>query len=214
VVRELAKCMEGATPAAFKEMQHLMKFVFDTKKFGLMIKTKLDENDNWHMKMYIDSDWAGEKENQRSVTGYIMFLCGVPIIWKSKLQRTVSLSSIVAAYYALSEAAKEVKFIVQVLLTINNQVKLPVIVHVDNVGAIFMSENVTASSRTKHIDAQYHFVHEYTEDGFTKIVFVKSDDKHADIFTKYVTVQVISMINMYKIVLCRNHKFVRNEFTN
>jgi Reverse transcriptase (RNA-dependent DNA polymerase) len=187
VVRELAKCMDGATPAAFKEMQRLMKFVFDTRNFGLMIKPKLDENDKWHMKMYTDSDWAGDKENRRSVTGYIMFLCGVPIIWKSKLQKTVSLSSTEAEYYALSEAAKEVKFIIQVLLSVNIQVKLPVIVHVDNVGAIFMSENVTATSRTKHIDARYHFIREYIEDGYIKIIFVKTDDNHADIFTKNVT---------------------------
>ena len=30
-VRELSKCMDEATPAAFKEMVRLIKFVFDTK---------------------------------------------------------------------------------------------------------------------------------------------------------------------------------------
>jgi hypothetical protein len=82
-----------------------------------------------------------------------MFLCRVPIIWQSKLQNTVSFSSTEAIYYALTEAANEVKSIVQVLLSMNIQVKLPGIVHVDNFGAIFMSENVTATSRTEHIDA-------------------------------------------------------------
>jgi hypothetical protein len=168
VVQELAKCMDGATPVAFKEMQRLLKFVFDTKKYGLKIEPKFSEKDHCYVILYTDSDWAGDKENRRSVTGFIMFVCGVPIVWKSRLQKMVSLSSTGAEYYALSEAAKEVKFIIKVLVSINIQVKLPVVVHVENVGAIFMSENVTATSRTKHIDARYHFVWEYVEDGFIK----------------------------------------------
>jgi hypothetical protein len=113
VVQEMAKCMDGATPAAFKEMQRLLKFVFDKQSFGLKFKPILDNNDKWYIKLYTNSDCAGDKQNCRSFTGYIMFLCGVPIVWKSKLQKTVSLSSTETEYYAVSEAAKEVKFIVQ-----------------------------------------------------------------------------------------------------
>jgi len=75
---------------------------------------------------------------------------------------------------ALSEAAKEIKFIVQVLLSIGIKVALPVIVHMDNVGAIFMAKNVSMSFRTKHVDVCYHFVREFIEDGFIKIVFVQT----------------------------------------
>jgi hypothetical protein len=55
-------------------------------------------------------------------------------------------------YYALSEAAKEIEFVAQILLTMGIPVRLPISVRVDNVGAIFMSENVSASSRTKQVD--------------------------------------------------------------
>jgi hypothetical protein len=51
------------------------------------------------------------------------------------------------------------------------KVKLRIIVRVDNIGAIFMTENVSASSQTKHVDVKYHFVREYVEDGFIKIIF-------------------------------------------
>jgi hypothetical protein len=60
----------------------------------------------------------------------------------------------------LSEVAKEIKFIVQVWETIGIKVKLPIIVRVDNVGAIFMSEHVSTS---RHIDICYHYVREYVE---------------------------------------------------
>jgi hypothetical protein len=52
-------------------------------------------------------------------------------------------------------------------------VKLPVIVRVDNIGAIFMAENVTTSTRTRHVDVRYHFVREFVEDG-VKMVILKS----------------------------------------
>ena len=91
-----------------------------------------------------------------------------------------------AEFVALSEATKEIKFIVQVLLSIGIEVALPVIVRVDNVGAIFMAENVSTSPRTKHVDICYHFVWEFIEDGFIKIIFVQTGDNKADVFTKNV----------------------------
>ena len=119
-----------------------------------------------------------------------MFLVGVPIFRKSRLQKTVSLSSSEAEYYALSEAAKDLKFIVQILQSLQIKVKMPIIVQVDNVGAIFMAENVSATGRTKHIDARYHFIREFIDDGWIKIVFVKTADNRADMFTKNVTSEV------------------------
>ena len=64
------------------------------------------------------------------------------------------------------------------------------LVHVDNVGAIFMSENLGATQRTKHVDARYHYVREFIEEGFIKIIFVKTDENKSDIFTKNVNQQI------------------------
>ena len=66
------------------------------------------------------------------------------------------------------------------------EVKLPIVVRSDNVGAIFMTENPNSGVRTRHVDTRYHFVREHVEDGFIKIVFVKSEENDADIFTKNV----------------------------
>ena len=38
VVRELSKVMDGATPAAIKEMKRVIKFVLDTRHYGLKIE--------------------------------------------------------------------------------------------------------------------------------------------------------------------------------
>ena len=46
----------------------------------------------------------------------------------------------------------------------NIEVELPIIVHVDNVGAIWLSNNRTSSDRTKQIYIRTSFVKEYQED--------------------------------------------------
>ena len=101
--------------------------------------------------------------------------------------KSVVLSTTEAEYMALSEVVKELKFIVQLLQTMNIEVELPITVYVDNVGAIWLSNNRTTSDRTKHIDIRTSFVKDYQEDGKIIIKFVKSEDNEADIFTKNAT---------------------------
>ena len=87
--------MSGATVAAFKELTRVIKFVIDTSEYGLRVEPIQNTNDQiWDLLVYTDSDhWAGDKDTRHSVTGFIMYLLGVPILWKSKIQRTVALSS-------------------------------------------------------------------------------------------------------------------------
>ena len=153
--QELSKVLNGATKGAYKELIRSIKFVLDTNDYELRIEPKGEIDGKWELRMYTDSDYAGDKSTRISVTGYILFFMGVPIIWKSKSQKSITLSSSEAEYVALSEAAKEIKFVYQLLLSIGIQVKLPIIVRVDNVGAIFMSENTSTSGRMKHIDIRY-----------------------------------------------------------
>jgi Reverse transcriptase (RNA-dependent DNA polymerase)/gag-polypeptide of LTR copia-type len=189
-VRELSKCMDKATEAAYKEMLRVTKFVLDTKDFGLLSPQAIEEDGSWHLTVYSDSDWAGDPENRRSISGYIIFLLGCPLVWKSKQQQSVTLSSSEAEYVALSEAAKEIKFIAQTIESIGIKVKYPITVYVDNVGAIFMSENVTATKQTRHVHTRYRFVHEEVEDGRIIVRFVKTEDNKADPYTKNVKLEV------------------------
>jgi hypothetical protein len=58
----------------------------------------------------------------------------------------------------MSEAVKEVKFIYYLLHDIGIEVKLPIIVKNDNVGAMFMAQNSSSGVRTRHVNTRYHFV--------------------------------------------------------
>ena len=66
--------------------------------------------------------------------------------------KSVVLLTTEAEYMALSEVVKELKSIVQLLQTMNITVELPITVHVDNVGAIWLPNNRNTGDWTKHID--------------------------------------------------------------
>ena len=113
--------------------------------------------------------------------------------------KSVVLSATEAEHMALSEVVKELKFIVQLLQTINITVELPITVHVDNVGAIWLSNNRNTGDRTKHIDIRTAFVKDYQEDRKIIIKFVKSEGNGADIFT-HNTSSIIYQRNQEKLV--------------
>ena len=182
-VRELSKTMDAPPLAHLKEMYKLIRFVLSTKDYGLKFQL-IKSIRKWVLKALSDSDFASDKEKRTSVFGYVIYFCGIPIAWRSKGMKSVVLSTTEAEYMALSEVVKELKFIVQLLQTMNITVKLPITVHVDNVGAIWLSNNRTTGDREKHIDIRTSFVKEYQEDGKIIIKFVKSEDNEADIFTK------------------------------
>jgi len=82
----------------------------------------------------------------------------VPVCWRSRGQKSVTLSTTEAEYVACSEVVKEILFILHLLRHLQVKVQLPIHVHVDNIGAVFLAENQNSSDRTKHIDTRYHFV--------------------------------------------------------
>jgi hypothetical protein len=124
---------------------------------------------------FCDSDWAGDPETRVSVTGFIIYLLSVPICWRSKSQKGVTLSSTEAKHVSISEAVKELKFIYYLLSDLHIKVNLTIVVKTDNIGTIFMSENASTGFCTWHLDIHYHFLREVIEDGFIKIKFIRSE---------------------------------------
>ena len=186
------------------------------KKYGLRFELRKDFN-QWALKALSDSDFASDKGKRISGFGYIIYFRGIPIEWRSKGMKTVVLSTTEAEYMALSEVVTELKFIVQLLQTMNIEVELPIALYVDNVGAIWLSNNRTTSDRTKHIDIRTSFVKEYQVDGNIIIKFVKSEDNEANTFTKNTT-NVIFQNHEKKIVWDKvkvnkvlNQELIQNE---
>jgi hypothetical protein len=56
---------------------------------------------------YTDSDWAGDQDTRRSMSGYVFNLGSAAISWSSKRQPIVALSTCEAKYVGQKNAAKE-----------------------------------------------------------------------------------------------------------
>ena len=87
-------------------------------------------------------------------------------------------------YVSIVEIAKDLLFIKQNLEFANIAICYPIIVHVNNIGAIYMAKNGSSSNQTKHINMLYHFLKESIEEGIMKIEFVILENNNSDIFTK------------------------------
>jgi hypothetical protein len=198
--RELSKVGDGATEAHWKQLLRAIKYTMSTKNKAMKMKPQKKDN-MFYLEGISDSSFGEDKDTRISVFGYVVYFCGAPVATKSKLGRSVTLSSTEAEHYAISEVAKEVLFIKQLLDTIGIEVKLPIIVRVDNVGAIFLGNNFSVGQRTKHIDIRAHFVREYIEDDILKLVFIRSEDNDADIFTKNTTEE---LFNKHSIKMVEN----------
>jgi hypothetical protein len=119
-----------------------------------------------------------------------VYLMNVPVCWRSKAQRGVTLLSCEGENAAISERVKKIKFIHYLLQGIGIEIDLTIIVITDNIGAMFMAQNASSGERTCHIDTRYHYIRENVEDGIIKIEFVRSIDNDSDIFTKNVNHEI------------------------
>jgi hypothetical protein len=194
-VRELSKVADGATIGHWKLLLRCIKYIITTEYLALKLKPNAkgpsfemegiqDKDGRAEMEGVSDSEFGADQETRISVFGWNLYFCGALIAWKSKASNSVTLSSTEAEYVALSEITKEVIFVKQVLETMGIGVKLPIVINVDNVGAIYLSNNHSLGQRTKHIDMRRHFVREYVEDGIIKTKFVGTANNEADIHTK------------------------------
>ena len=166
--------MDGATMAHWGSLLRTIKFVISTRVKVLKMEPTTKCNDLWSISAFCDSDYAGDKDSRISITGYLIYVLGAPVAWKSKSQKSVTLSSSEAEYVAMSETVTEVLYIKQILEFLGINIDKPIQVNMDNVGAMYMANLSGTSQRTKHVDVQYHFVQEYIEDGEIKVEFVRT----------------------------------------
>ena len=62
------------------------------------------------LEVFSDADWAGNLDDRRSTSGYVVRYNGCVIAWASKKQNSVALSSAEAEYMAVTYAAQELKW--------------------------------------------------------------------------------------------------------
>ena len=182
-VRDLSRCMKMANKENYEALMRTVKYVLDKEDIGLKLGPIKGDIGEFNLECFSDSDWGGNEDNRKSISGWAIYVCGSLISWGSKAQQSVATSSSMAEYIAISEICKEIMFIRSSCEFLGVKIDLPIIVNVDNMGEIFMSEN-DGLKKSRHIDIRYHFIREFVDNGIVKIMFVKSENNKADPFTK------------------------------
>ena len=130
--------------------------------------------------VYVDSNWV----TTYSVSGAIFYYMGCPFAWLAKTQRSVSLSSAEAEYYALMVAAREALHYREVLEDIGLAVSGPTTINTDNHAVVDLSLDPIAFKKTKHIMRAAHFIRDLVARRFFVVVHIAGKDNVADILTK------------------------------
>ena len=187
-IRESSKVLDRASKEHYKYMLRIIKYIIKNRNKKLKIRINPDNLSGFELKGYSDSDYAGDLDTRRSVSGFSLFFNGALIAWRSRGQRSVSLSSTEAEFIALSEAISEILFVRNIIVFLGGFINLPIQVFVDNMGALYLAENNSSNSRIRHMEARNLFIREFVRDGVVEVVFVRSEDNRADILTKNVSI--------------------------
>jgi len=158
----------------------ILRYVKATQHLGIVYSRSASLN----LYGYSDSDWASDVNNRRSTTGYVFFMAGGAISWKSCLQTTVALSTSEAEYMALSACAQESIALQYLRASFNLSTDQPVQIFEDNSGAIAMAYNPVHYSKTKHIHIRHHFIRECVDSGRIIVSYIPTAEMIADVLTK------------------------------
>ena len=180
-----------------KAITWLGRYLKGTAKQGLRFKPDTTKS----VDCYVDADFSGnwdrdeahhDSDTARSRTGFLITYAGCPLIWASKMQTHIALSSTEAEYIALSTAMREVIPLMGLLKEMKEQgfqvlstdPKIHCKVFEDNIGAIELATNHKYRPRTKHINTQYHHFRHYVNAKEITIHHIRTEDQLADILTK------------------------------
>jgi len=167
--------------------KRVLKYLKGTAKMSLMYMN-YDATQSTRVEVFCDADWAGDVDDRKSTTGIIIKVNGCTIMWLSKKQTTVALSTAEAEYIAIATAVQEVIWINQYLSEIGLIDKEVPVIRSDNQAAIQIASNDTLHSRSKHIDIRYHFIRQMIQQGQIKLTWISTKAQQADINTKNLSV--------------------------
>uniref|UniRef100_A0AAV1VGB9 Uncharacterized protein n=1 Tax=Peronospora matthiolae TaxID=2874970 RepID=A0AAV1VGB9_9STRA len=133
---------------------------------------------------FADASWASDLDSRRSTTGYVFFLHGNAVSWKSKRQPTVATSTTEAEYIALYAAAQEAVWLRLLLSDIGVELGAATSIYEDNQDCIALAKNPVYHTRTKHIDIKYHFLRDKVKEGVIELEYMPTEAMIADGLTK------------------------------
>ena len=195
-------------------MKKIVRYLAGTKDKGIIYNAlKIIDPTILRVDCYVDADFSGlfgrdpssESSSAKSRTGFIIQIGGFPVVWLSKLQSCISLSTTEAEYAALSHVMRIIGPMRKLLLEILNVIKSSALpsrvsfhVHEDNASTHQLATQHRITSRTRHFNVKYHHFWEMVNKLQVSIERCPMDKQQADYLTKglvRVTFEIIRKLN-------------------
>jgi hypothetical protein len=196
-VHQVARFSHCPRKSHAQAIKRIVRYLLKTRDRGTIFKPDLSKG----LDCYVDADFAGlwsyEDEQDpvsvKSRTGFTLTLFGCPIIWQSKLQTEITLSSTAAEYVAFSMAMRELLPMRALLQEISSKMGMDVLktslvrstVFEDNQGCLSLVNVPKMSPRNKYLALKYHFFRsQIGESNGIVAKYISTKEQKADIFTK------------------------------
>jgi len=89
--------------AHWNALKHALSYVKGTLNYGITYFC----NSSLRPFEYVDSDYAGDVDEWKSIEGHMFFVGDRLVSWASKHQETVALSTVEAEYMAFTQATQQ-----------------------------------------------------------------------------------------------------------
>ena len=176
----LARFQNAPTAYCHRSVKRVMRYLRGTSEYGVHYTSG-----NTDLHGYVDSDYAGDTVDRKSMSGYLIKLGSATCLWGSKKQTAVALSTCESEYYAMTLAAQEIMWMRRVLNEAGLKMDRDTPLRSDNKAAIEWAIGERCpSSRAKHIDVRVHFIRELVEKSGLKVTYVSTEENDADMLTK------------------------------
>jgi hypothetical protein len=185
-VIECAQFSQNPGPKHWRALKKVLRYMAGTRSHGITYY-RVGE---FLIKVFCDSDWAGDLDTRKSRTGLVIYFAGGPIIWVSRLQKSQALSSCEAEFMALCDAMTECLWLIQFLYELGIKHNQPIPIYIDNQAAIALAYDPVHHQRSKHIDLRYKFMKTYVAQGVFELYYIPTKENISDLLTKSTSVAV------------------------
>lgn len=138
------------------------------------------------LRLFVDSDHAGDLACGRSRTGFYIFLNSAPILWFSKRQPTVETSVFGAEFVALKAGIKAMRGIRYKLRMMGIPIDGSALVYGDNMSVIHNTQNPQSALKKKSLSICYHACREAVAMGEILTGHIRSEENPANLATKVI----------------------------
>jgi hypothetical protein len=177
-------------------IRRIVRYLKSTANKGYFLRPTIPK---YTLDCYVDADFAGlwtqntacDPISVKSRTGYVITFASCPLLWSSKLQSEIALSTTEAEYIALSQATRDLIPMRALLNEFASVTKLIVgptttysTIFEDNKGCVELTNAPRLRPRTRHIGIKYHHFRSHVARGEIKVQWIDTKHQLADIFTK------------------------------